>query len=120
MSNSASNAAAFYREVALNRVMWTVRDEQGFPAPVGESGKRAQPFWSSRVRAERVISSVPTYASFHAHEVSWEAFKERWAPGLAADGLLIGVNWAGARATGFDVEPIDVVRNVEALSASPE
>ncbi len=30
---SASQAAAFYREVARTRKVWTVRDAGGYPAP---------------------------------------------------------------------------------------
>src|SRR5262245_53577377 len=43
MSQAASQAWAFYREVAKTRLVWTVRDECGFPAPMTSSGKRAQP-----------------------------------------------------------------------------
>ena len=47
-------------------------------------------------------------------EIEWTTFCERWVPGLEKDGLLVGVNWSGDRATGFDVKPRDVVANVEA------
>lgn len=36
-------------------------------------------------------------------------------PGLSQDGLLAGVNWTGARATGFDIQPSELRENVEAL-----
>ena len=39
MSQAASQAWAFYREVAKTRVVSTVRDEDGFPAPMTSSGK---------------------------------------------------------------------------------
>jgi hypothetical protein len=35
------------------------------------------------------------------------------------DGILVGVNWSGLRATGYDVAAEAVVRNIEAVSASP-
>ena len=74
MSASASQAAAFYREVAKENKLWTVRDAGGFPAPKGSDGTRAFPFWSSRSRAETIIKSVPAYAGFTPVEVSWEEF----------------------------------------------
>jgi hypothetical protein len=112
VSQSASQAAAFYREVALAGAVWTIRDAGGFPAPKNSEGRRVQPFWSSRKRAERIIATVAAYSSFSVVELAWTEFSERWIPGLAKDHILIGVNWSGARATGYDVEPEDVLANV--------
>jgi hypothetical protein len=46
-------------------------------------------------------------------EVSWTDFRDHWLPGLTRDGLFVGVNWSGARATGYDVEPAVVLECVE-------
>jgi hypothetical protein len=119
MSQAASQAWAFYREVAAKRVVWTVRDEAGFPAPLTSGGQRAQPFWSSRSRVERIIKSVPAYSGFEPYEISWEDFRNRWVPNLIRDGLLVGVNWSGKRAVGYDSEPERLVRNVEAMIKNP-
>ena len=102
---SASQADAFYREVAQTGVVWTVRDDDGFPAPFNGEGSRAQPFWSSRSRVERIIQTVPAYKDFVPVEIELGAFLERWVPGLTKDGILVGVNWSGARATGYDIAP---------------
>ena len=113
MSQAASQAAAFYRDVAKNRSVWTIRDEGGFPAPVGDGG-RVQPFWSSLSRVQRVIKTVPAYAGFSPHEISWEDFRVKWVPGLTKDGLKVGVNWSGPRAVGYDAEPDMVRQSIEA------
>ncbi len=102
---SASQAAAFYREVTEHRVVWTIRDEDGFPAPLNASGERAQPFWSSRSRVERIIATVAAYRGFTPVEITLDVFLERWVPGLTRDGILVGVNWTGDRATGYDIAP---------------
>jgi Protein of unknown function (DUF2750) len=114
MSVAAAHAAAFYREVAAAGSVWTIRDAGGYPAPQGTSGARAQPFWSSRSRAERIVANVPAYAGFEVEEITWSRFRERWAPGLARDGVLVGVNWSGDRATGYDMSARELVANVEA------
>ena len=114
MSQSASQAAAFYREVAESGVLWTIRDKNGFPAPQTADGMRSQPFWSSRRRVDRTIASVPAYADFLPCKISWSEFCEHWIPGLTRDGIRVGVNWSGTRATGYDVEPEDVKAAVEA------
>jgi hypothetical protein len=120
MSQAASQAWAFYREVAKTRVVWTVRDEGGFPAPMTSSGKRAQPFWSSRSRVERIIKTVPAYSGFEPYEVSWEDFCDKWVPDFVKDDLLVGVNWSGKRAVGYDIEPENLVRSVEAVIENPQ
>jgi hypothetical protein len=120
MSQAASQAWAFYREVAKTRVVWTVRDEGGFPAPMNSEGKRAQPFWSSRSRVERIIKSVPAYSSFEPYEISWEDFRTKWVPDFVRDGFLVGLNWSGKRAVGYDIEPENLVRSVEAVIQNPE
>ena len=120
MSQSASQAAAFYREVSASRILWTIRDESGFPAPLKPDGKRSMPFWSSRRRVERVITTVSAYSGFEPHEISWDDFCQKWASGLEADGLLVGVNWSGPHATGYDLPPAQVVRNVESTRVAPD
>jgi hypothetical protein len=119
-SQASSQAWAFYREVAVNRVLWTIRDEEGFPAPMTSSGQRAQPFWSSRPRAEQIIKSVPAYAGFIPFEISWEDFCRKWVPGLTNDGILAGVNWSGKRAQGYDLEPARVQQCVQTMIDEPQ
>jgi hypothetical protein len=111
MSQSASQAAIFYREVAAKRVLWTIRDDRGFPAPESE-GRRAMPFWSSRSRAERVIKNVGAYAGFHPVEVTLAEFETGWVPDLKRQNQLVGVNWSGALATGYDVDPDVVLESI--------
>jgi hypothetical protein len=82
-------------------------------------GRRVQPFWSSRSRAERIINSVPAYAGFTPVEVRWDEFRTQWVPDLTADGLLVGVNWSGTNATGYDIEPDNLERSVQALIDDP-
>ena len=120
MSQAASQAWAFYREVAKTRVVWTVRDEDGFPLPMTSSGKRAQPFWSSRSRVERIIETVPAYSGFEPCEVSWEDFCNKWVPDFVKDNLLVGVNWSGKRAVGYDIDAENLVRSVEAVIENPQ
>src|SRR5688572_18902126 len=112
MTQAAAQADAFYRQVAEKRRLWTIRDSGGFPAPKNNEGKRAQPFWSSRSRAQRAIDSVPAYRGFIPVELEWDDFVSKWVPGLKKDSTLVGVNWSGSRAEGYDLEPEQVERNI--------
>jgi hypothetical protein len=66
------------------------------------------PFWSLRSRAEKVITTVPAYEGFELVELTLAEFRSRWLPGLERDGLRVGLNWSGPRATGYDVHPSEV------------
>jgi hypothetical protein len=72
------------------------------------------PFWSSRARARRIVASIPAYRDFSVEEMTWSTFRDRWLPGLKRDGIRVGVNWTGSRATGYDMEPDAVRAAVEA------
>lgn len=120
MSVAASQAWAFYREVARKRTVWTICDTGGYPAPKAPDGERAMPFWSSRSRVERIIRNVPAYAGFEPVEIAWEEFRDRWVPGLTADGLLVGVNWSGQWALGYDLPATRVAANVQACIDNPQ
>jgi hypothetical protein len=112
MSQAASQASAFYQEVAQNRRLWSIKDAAGFPAPETPRG-RTMPFWSSLARVERIIESVPAYAGFSPVELTWDDFRSRWLPGLERDGLRAGVNWTGPQATGYDLLPTELQANVD-------
>lgn len=118
MSQAASQAAAFYRDVAVSRKIWTVEDAQGTPAPLTASGRRAMPFWSTLSRVRRIIRTVPAYSAFQPREIQWSEFLTAWLPDLKADKYLVGVNWSGPRAKGYDIEPDDLIRNVETTRAA--
>lgn len=96
--------------------MWTIQDEGGIPAPQeAHSDQRVMPFWSKQSRAQRIIDTVPAYAGFRADlRVELDEWFDRWLPGLERDGLLIGVNWTGKGATGYDISPADILRNLTA------
>lgn len=119
MSVAAAQAAAFYREVAKTRKVWAIRDAAGFPTSTNRSGETAMPFWSSKSRAQKIITNVPAYADFEPIAIDWDEFRNDWVPGLTRDGLHVGVNWSGARATGYDITPAELQAYIEHYIANP-
>lgn len=109
MSFSAAHTAAFFREAVTHGVVFAIRDEGGFPAPLNSSGVRSMPFWSLESRAMKVIANVPAYAGFEPVAVTLDDFRSRWLPGLVDDGIHVGINWSGHAATGYDLAPDDVL-----------
>ncbi len=117
MSVSAAQSSAFFAEVGERGELFAVRDDRGFPAPEIGPGVRAMPFWSRESRARRVIERVPAYRGFAPVRLSLEEFRGTWIPGLASDGLQVGLNWSGTRATGYDFTPAEVLARLDASSA---
>lgn len=120
MSTSAAQASAFFDEVGRTESVWTVEDDGGVPAPLGADGRRAMPFWSRRSRAERVIGTVPAYSGFRPSEIALRDFVDRWLPGLERDGIDVGLNWSGSRATGYDLTPREVLARLTEQDAGSE
>jgi hypothetical protein len=82
------------------------------------------PFWRSRSRAQLITKRVNSYKGFEPVQLGLDAFLDDWLPGLRKDGLLVGLNWSGARATGYDVPPTDVAEalahHLQTRDQSPE
>lgn len=116
MTISGAHADGFYKEVLARGQVWAIRDRDGFPAPESD-GRRVMPFWSRESRAQRVIDSVEAYRDFEVVSLPLDQWRSRWLRGLKRDGLLVGLNWSGARATGYDVDPDDVERNLSGRGA---
>jgi hypothetical protein len=114
VSQSGAQAAAFFRDVVRTREVWTVREEQGFPAPKTPDGARAQPFWSSERRVRRIISTVPDYAGFQPHRIPLDEWCRWWLADSGREGLLMGINWSGPRAVGWDFKPREVMVRLDA------
>jgi hypothetical protein len=74
------------------------------------------PFWSKKSRAVGIVDHVGAYSGFDVVMVPLPEWRDRWLPGLQRDGLRVGLNWSGARATGYDLEPADVLERLVSSS----
>ena len=52
--------------------------------------------------------------------MTWAEFCDEWVRELKEEGVLVGVNWSGKWAVGYDLDPGDLKRNVEAVIANPQ
>jgi hypothetical protein len=77
------------------------------------AGKRALPVWSTHSRVQKIIKTVAAYSGFVPEELSWEEFRDEILPEIERDGMLVGVNWSGPRAVGYDLDAPWVRRCVE-------
>ena len=110
MSVSGAHRSAFRREVTKEGRVFAIRDADGYPAPVDTDGHRAVPFWSKPTRAQRVVAHVDAYRGFEVVPLAVDDWMTGWLSSLERAGMLVGVNWAGVRATGYDMTPAQVLR----------
>jgi len=75
------------------------------------------PSWSTESHALRLMKAAPVYAGFTPKAISWESSVSTWLPGMAGDGLAVGVKRCGLRATGYDLTPAKLRWNLEAVIA---
>jgi hypothetical protein len=108
MSLSGAHKAAFRREAPREGRVFTIRDKRGVPLLQDAGGNRALPFWSKSSRARRVVGQVAAYSDFEVVEIDMDDWLDRWLPGCERDGLLVGINWAGPRATGYDMAAAEI------------
>ena len=113
MGQSASQSTKFFEDIINKKVVWTIKDDKGFPAPLLPDGKRSQPFWSTKSRVEIIIKNIKAYSSFQVYEIALDDFINKWIPGLKKDNILIGTNWSGDKAIGYDFEPEDVLKKIQ-------
>lgn len=70
------------------------------------------PFWSTQNRVDKIIKTVPVYKNFYVEELNLRQFK-KWCKFLKTQNQLVGLNWSGKKATGYDLEPDDILDTIK-------
>lgn len=112
MSQSGSQAAAFFRDVHQNRVVWFVQNDDGMPTHLSASGTRSLGFWSTSARAQRAAKIWGN--GLRVESMPLDTWRDGELPDYAHDGLKIGVNWSGPRLVGWDFTPQEVLNRLAA------
>ncbi|MEU1276128.1 DUF2750 domain-containing protein [Streptomyces sp. NPDC005799] len=112
MSQSGSQAAAFFRDVRQSRVVWLVRGDEGSPTHLSADGARSLPFWSTSARARRAAKIWGH--GLRVGSMPLDTWCEHVLPDAARDGLLIGVNWSGPRLVGWSFTSGEVLNRLGA------
>lgn len=113
MNITSINATAFYKEASKTGSVWAIRDKRGIPTPTNADGEHAIPFWSTRERAINFLAKVEVYNNFTPLEIPWDIFVNSWVPGLTNDDLLVGLNWTGGNADGYETTPEELLGHIE-------
>ncbi|MFE9859382.1 DUF2750 domain-containing protein [Streptomyces sp. NPDC005780] len=116
MSQSGSQAAAFFKDVSRSGVVWFVRDDEGSPAHLAADGTRSFPFWSTSARAQRAAKIWGR--GLRVGSMPLGIWCDHVLPDAARDGLVIGINWSGPRLVGWSFTPKEVLNRLAPSSAT--
>ncbi|MEV8599112.1 DUF2750 domain-containing protein [Streptomyces griseoviridis] len=114
MSQSGSQAAAFFRDVRESRMVWLVRDGDGSPTRLSADGTRSLPFWSTSPRAQRAAKVWGH--GLRVESMTLDIWCDRVLPDAARDGVVIGINWSGPRLVGWSFTPREVLSRLAAAT----
>ena len=117
--SASEQANAFCREVLASGEVFLIEHELRGPAtwPLAAS-QHARPVWSSRRRIRAMLDGPLAGPGLVIAPHTWEEFRDVLLPGIAEAGLLVGLNWSGPRARGYNLDPADVVARVESYAES--
>ena len=117
--SASLQANAFCREVLASGEVFLIEHElRGSVTWPLADDRHACPVWSSRRRIVAMLEGPLARPGLVISRHSWDEFRDEITPRLAADGLLVGLNWSGPRARGYNLEPSDAIARVEAFDAS--
>ncbi|PEJ59264.1 hypothetical protein CN692_07230 [Bacillus sp. AFS002410] len=102
----------FINEIIERQKVWTIQNNEGIPTTSSDR-EESMPFWSSKLRTENVIKSVPVYHDYQVLEMSFETFKNVWLPRLDKDGLYIAANLSGESLVGNDWRPEELLEQIQ-------
>ncbi|MCX5395999.1 DUF2750 domain-containing protein [Streptomyces sp. NBC_00102] len=112
MSQSGSQAAAFFRDVRRSGVVWIVRDDDGYASRLSTDGRGIFPFWSTPARATRAATIWGN--GLRAGSMPLVFWRDHELPDLAREGCRIGINWSGPHLVGWDFTPAEVLNRLAA------
>lgn len=104
----------FVQRVVASREVWGLKNVDGWvcsESTMDESGNRGvMPFWSDRAYAKQCARE--DWTDYEPTQISLDKFLERWLPGMAKDGLIVGTNW-NAALCGHEILPLELKGEIE-------
>jgi hypothetical protein len=104
----------FIQRVAASREVWGLKSADGWvcsaSAVEATEDRSVMPFWSDRAYAKQCAKEE--WSHYEATPIPLDLFLERWLPGIADDGRLVGTNW-NAHLCGRETEPLELKQEIE-------
>ncbi|RDE25351.1 DUF2750 domain-containing protein [Motiliproteus coralliicola] len=101
------NYRLFLETIQQTGKVWGVTNDDGWIICDSEEFEDTDviPFWSDKADAQ--AQCCDEWAKFEPQSIDLVSFVERWLPGMAEDGVLLGPNW-NSDMTGLEIEPAEL------------
>lgn len=105
--------AAFLDAAVQGGLVWGLEDEQGWALVPSEAVPECDvlPLWADAGTA--AACACDDWADFTPQAIPLDALLQDWLPGMAADGLLVGVAWT-SELEGVEAPPLELQADLEA------
>jgi hypothetical protein len=104
----------FVERVVAAREVWGLKSAEGWACSRstahGFEDRDVMPFWSDRAYAKQCAKE--DWSHYQTTSIPLTIFLERWLPGMAADGCIVGTTW-NAHFCGYEIEPLDLMQQIE-------
>lgn len=107
------DCCVFFEEAVQQKMVWTIANEEGYSISTNEQGESVVPLWSSRMKVEKIINSVPIYRGDHALAISLNDFINNRIDEFREDNLLVGANWCGKELMGREFLPSEILERIQ-------
>ena len=117
LSASSSPDIKFISSIVDSETVFLLTADEGVASSVSseDDEKTILMFWGSAEAAHRVKQNG--FGEFQVDQISLFDFLYRWLPGMAEDGVWVGVNW-DQDLVGSECEPLDLAEAIgEAIPA---
>ncbi len=104
----------FVERVVASREVWGLKSADGWACTAstadGTEDRSVMPFWSDRAYAKQCAKA--DWSHYEPTPIPLALFLERWLPGMAGDGSLVGTNWS-AQLCGHEIKPLELKQELE-------
>ena len=111
--NAAPHVAAFCKDVAKNKLVWTIQFLNGtYIKWENPDGSEIFPVWSTKSRVEKIIGYEQEFKGAIPISFTLDEFRSDWLPKLIKNSTGLGPNWAGENVMGWEMEAQEVIDRI--------
>jgi len=111
--SAAPHVAAFCKEVATNREVWTIQFPDGsYIKWENATGLEIFPVWSTKSRVQKIINYEEEFEGATPVKFSFDEFLSDWMPILLKNATGLGPNWAGENLMGWEMGAQEIIDRI--------
>ncbi|WP_434939012.1 DUF2750 domain-containing protein [Shewanella sp. HL-SH8] len=111
--SAAPHVAAFCKDVAKNKEIWTIQfSDESYIKWENSEGRDVFPVWSTKSRVKKILSYEEEFEGAVPVCFSLDEFISDWMPTLLENTTGLGPNWAGENLMGWEMGAQEVIDRI--------